>query len=41
MNAIKGIFRAGRLEMEGSPDWPEGTEVLIEPATVPGARIGV
>jgi hypothetical protein len=41
MDAIKGIFRGGRLELETAPDWPDGTVVLIEPAPVRAGKIGI
>jgi len=31
MNAIKAIVRGGRLELPALPDWPDGTEVIIQP----------
>ena len=30
MNAIRAIVKVGRLELQAPPDWPDGTEVLIE-----------
>ncbi len=41
MNAIKATIRSGRLELQAPPDWPDGTEVLIEPMKVPGGKIGL
>ena len=41
MDAIKAIVRQGRLELEAPPDWPDGTEVLIEPTTAPSEKIGI
>jgi hypothetical protein len=41
MRAIKATVRSGRLELESPLDWPEGTEVLIEPTTVPSEKIGI
>ena len=41
MDAIKAIVRQGRLELEAPPDWPDGTEVLIEPMTAPSEKIGI
>jgi hypothetical protein len=40
VDAIKATVRQGRLELEASPDWPDGTEVLIEP-TAPSEKIGI
>jgi hypothetical protein len=31
MNAIKGTVKAGRVEVQVPPEWPEGTEVEIHP----------
>ena len=31
MNAIKATVMQGRLELKVPLDWPDGTEVLIEP----------
>jgi hypothetical protein len=41
MNAIKGFFKDGRLELDGRPDWPDGTEVLIEPTSAPPEKIAL
>jgi hypothetical protein len=41
MNAIKATVRSGRLEVQTPPDWPEGTDVLIEPMGVAGEKIGI
>jgi hypothetical protein len=41
VDAIKGIFKGGRLELETPPDWPDGTEVLIEPTGTPFDKIGL
>jgi hypothetical protein len=41
MNAIKGIIKDGRLELEIQPDWPDGTHVLIEPAPAQSEKIGL
>ena len=40
MDAIKVTVRQGRRELEAPPDWPDGTEVLIEP-TAPSGKIGI
>jgi hypothetical protein len=40
MDAIKATVRQGRLELEAPPEWPDGTEVLIEP-TAPSEKIGI
>jgi hypothetical protein len=31
MQAIKATVRDGRLELQVPPDWPDGTEVLVQP----------
>ena len=31
MDVIKGVFRNGQIIFSAPADWPEGTEVLIEP----------
>ena len=32
MTVIKAIVKNGKIELDAPDDWPEGTEVLIEPA---------
>jgi hypothetical protein len=41
MDAIRSIVRSGRLELDAPHDWPEGTEVLIEPVNDPCESIGI
>jgi hypothetical protein len=41
VNAIKAIVKGGRLELQAPPDWPDGTEVLIEPTGAPAEKIGL
>jgi len=41
MNAIKATVWQGRLGLEVPPDWPDGTEVLIEPTTARSENIGI
>ncbi len=41
MDAIKGTIKGGRLELEAPPDWPDGTEVLIEPTMDQSSKIGL
>ncbi len=41
MDAVRSIVRGGRVELMAPPDWPEGTEVLIEPAAAAAERIGI
>lgn len=35
MNTIKGTYKNGQIIMAEPADWPEGTEVLIEPIPQP------
>ena len=32
MTSIKATVKSRRLELDAPPEWPDGTEVLIEPA---------
>src|SRR5438067_473254 len=41
MDVIKATVRQGRLDLEAPPDWPDGTEVMIEPTTAPSETIGI
>ena len=41
MNAIKATVMQGRLEPKVPLDWPDGTEVLIEPTMAPLEKIGI
>ena len=41
MDAIKATIRSGRLELQAPPDWPDGTEVLIEPMNGLGEKMGI
>ena len=41
INAIRAIIKGGRLELEVPPDWPDGTEVVIEPTDSPTDKIGL
>jgi hypothetical protein len=40
MNGIRATVKSGRLELDAPPEWPDGTEVLIEPAAISRA-IGI
>jgi hypothetical protein len=40
MNAIKATVKGGRLELEVPPEWPDGTEVIVQPL-VREDRLGV
>jgi hypothetical protein len=31
MTTIKATVKAGRLELDAPPDWPDGTEVIVQP----------
>jgi hypothetical protein len=33
LDAIRATVKSGRLELDAPPEWPDGTQVLIEPAT--------
>src|SRR5437763_12382817 len=33
MNAIKATVKSGRLEVQVPPDWPDGTEVILQPVS--------
>jgi hypothetical protein len=33
MKAIKATVKGGRLEVQVPPDWPDGTEVLLQPVS--------
>jgi hypothetical protein len=37
MDTIKGVYRNGQVVLEARADWPEGTEVLVEPIPRDGA----
>jgi len=41
MDAIRATVRSGRLELDAPADWPEGTQVLIEPTTSRWEEIGI
>ncbi len=41
MNVIKAIIKDRRLELQAPPDWPDGTEVLIEPTQTPSEKTGI
>lgn len=34
MHAIKGKYRGGQIVLDEKADWPEETEVVVEPVTV-------
>jgi hypothetical protein len=41
MDAIRATVKSGRLELDAPPDWPEGTEVFIEPMNTQCEKIGI
>jgi len=41
MTAVKAVVKGGRLELQAPSDWPDGTEVLIEPTPKPAGKIGL
>jgi hypothetical protein len=41
MDAIRSMVKGGRVELLAPPNWPEGTEVLIEPTVPVTERIGI
>lgn len=40
MTVLKAIVKDGKIELDAPGDWPEGTEVRIEPIPRPGS-IGI
>ena len=40
-DAIKATVKSGRLELYAPVDWPEGTEVLVEPMQRASTKIGI
>lgn len=40
MSVLKAIVKDGKIELEAPTDWPDGTEVRIEP-TKPAESIGI
>ena len=41
MNAIKATWTNGRILPEGPVDWPEGSELVVEPIAMNGDKIGL
>jgi hypothetical protein len=41
MDAIRATVKSGRLELDSPPPWPDGTEVMIEPAMAVRNAIGI
>ena len=40
MTAITAIVKGGRLELNVPPDWPDGTEVVVQPVCI-GETFGI
>lgn len=38
MNAITGVYSAGKITLDAAADWPDGCRVLIEPVAGPPGR---
>jgi hypothetical protein len=41
LGAIRATVKFGRVESDVPPDWPDGTDVLIEPAMAAREAIGI
>ena len=41
MNAVRAIWKDGKIVPANPVDWPDGCEVLIEPVAEPNVRIGI
>ena len=41
VNAVKAIWKDGKIVPGGPVDWPDGSEVLIEPVVGPPGKIGI
>ncbi len=41
MNAIRAVWTNGRIVPAGPVDWPEGSELLVEPVVAGGEGIGL
>jgi hypothetical protein len=40
MNAIRATVKGGRLDLQVPPDWPDGTEVILQPV-LPDSGVGI
>ena len=40
MHAVKGTWKNGHVELSEHVDWPEGSELLVEPITSNEEKIG-
>jgi hypothetical protein len=41
VNAIRAVIKDRRLELQAPPDWPDGTQVRIEPIQPVAGKIGI
>lgn len=41
MNTIRATWKGGRIVPNEPADWPEGSDLLVEPLPAAGARIGL
>jgi hypothetical protein len=41
MNAVKAVWMNGQIVPAGPVDWPEGSELLVEPIVPDGDKIGL
>ena len=41
MNAIRAVWTNGQIVPAGPVDWPEGSELLVEPIVAGGGGIGL
>jgi hypothetical protein len=41
MNAIRAVWTNGQIVPAGPVDWPEGSELLVEPISPGGEKIGL
>ena len=41
MNAIRAVWTNGQIVPAGPVDWPEGSQLLVEPIVAGGERIGL
>jgi hypothetical protein len=41
LNSIRATIKDRKLELPAPPDWPDGTEVVIEPSGAPSPKIGL
>jgi hypothetical protein len=41
MNAIKAVWTHGQIVLAEPVDWPEGSELVVEPIATNGANVGL